>query len=88
MTLYKEQNLKIYDLLSAKSKSLNLCMMVQLVCMFAEPTVYSNVHLGNANFMSFDIVLELFTTFRLQNKICQNITDVTHIVDDVDDGEG
>jgi cysteinyl-tRNA synthetase len=43
-------------------------MMVQLVGMFAESTVYSNVHLGNANFMSFDIVLELFTTFGLQTR--------------------
>jgi hypothetical protein len=29
-----------------------------------------------------------FTTFRLQNKfIIRNITDIGHIVDDVDDGE-
>ena len=52
------------------------------------PTVYSNVHLGNVRtFMSFDVIFRYFLHLGYKTRYVRNITDVGHIVDDVDDGE-
>jgi cysteinyl-tRNA synthetase len=52
------------------------------------PTVYSNVHLGNLRtFMSFDVIFRYFQHLDYKVRYVRNITDVGHIVDDVDEGE-
>ena len=52
------------------------------------PTVYSNVHLGNLRtFMSFDVIFRYFIHLGYKVRYVRNITDVGHIVDDVDEGE-
>jgi cysteinyl-tRNA synthetase len=52
------------------------------------PTVYSNVHLGNVRtFMSFDVIYRYLLHLGYKTRYVRNITDVGHIVDDVDDGE-
>jgi cysteinyl-tRNA synthetase len=52
------------------------------------PTVYSNVHLGNVRtFMSFDVIFRYLTHLGYKVRYVRNITDVGHIVDDVDEGE-
>jgi cysteinyl-tRNA synthetase len=88
MTLYKEQNLKIYDSLSGEKqifKPVHDGAVGMYVC---GPTVYSNVHLGNVRtFMSFDIVFRYLQHLGYKTRYVRNITDVGHIVDDVDHGE-
>ena len=52
------------------------------------PTVYSNVHLGNVRtFMSFDVIFRYLLHLDYKVRYVRNITDVGHIVDDVDEGE-
>jgi len=52
------------------------------------PTVYSNVHLGNVRtFMSFDVIFRYLQHLGYKVRYVRNITDVGHIVDDVDEGE-
>ncbi len=52
------------------------------------PTVYSNVHLGNIRtFMSFDVIYRYLKYLGYKVRYIRNITDVGHLVGDVDDGE-
>lgn len=52
------------------------------------PTVYSNVHLGNVRtFMSFDMIYRYLRHLGYKVRYVRNITDVGHIVDDLDEGE-
>jgi cysteinyl-tRNA synthetase len=52
------------------------------------PTVYSNVHMGNVRtFMSFDVIFRYLKHLGYKVRYVRNITDVGHIVDDVDEGE-
>lgn len=52
------------------------------------PTVYNNVHLGNARtFLTFDIVTRYFRYLGYRVRYVRNITDVGHLEGDVDEGE-
>ncbi len=52
------------------------------------PTVYSDVHLGNVRtFLSFDILYRWLTYIGYKVRYVRNITDVGHLVGDVDEGE-
>lgn len=52
------------------------------------PTVYSEVHLGNVRtFLSFDLLFRYLTHIGYKVRYVRNITDVGHLVDDVDEGE-
>lgn len=88
MPLYKTQTLKLYNSLSGEKEiftSINEGNVGMYVC---GPTVYSNVHLGNIRtFMSFDVIFRYFLHLGYKTRYVRNITDVGHIVDDVDDGE-
>ncbi len=51
------------------------------------PTVYSSVHLGNARtFVSFDIIFRYLQYLGYKVRYVRNITDVGHLVGDVDTG--
>lgn len=88
MHLYKDQQLKIYNSLSGEKetfKPINEGSIGMYVC---GPTVYSNVHLGNVRtFMSFDVIFRYLLHLGYKVRYVRNITDVGHIVDDVDEGE-
>ena len=88
MSLYKDQTLKIYNSLSGEKevfKPVNEGNVGMYVC---GPTVYSNVHLGNVRtFMSFDVIFRYLLHLGYKTRYVRNITDVGHIVDDVDAGE-
>ena len=88
MSLYKHQSLKIYNSLSGE-KELFIPIHDGNVGMYVcGPTVYSNVHLGNVRtFMSFDVIYRYFLHLEYKVRYVRNITDVGHIVDDVDEGE-
>ncbi|AJH14437.1 cysteinyl-tRNA synthetase [Myroides profundi] len=52
------------------------------------PTVYNYVHLGNCRtFISFDLVYRYLKHLGYAVRYVRNITDVGHMVDDVDEGE-
>jgi cysteinyl-tRNA synthetase len=52
------------------------------------PTVYSNVHLGNARtFMTFDTISRYFRFLGYKVRYVRNITDVGHLENDADEGE-
>lgn len=88
MSIYNTQTLKIYNSLSGEKETfvpINEGSIGMYVC---GPTVYSNVHLGNLRtFMSFDVIFRYFNHLGYKVRYVRNITDVGHIVDDVDEGE-
>jgi len=52
------------------------------------PTVYSDVHLGNVrSFLTFDILFRWLTHLGYTVRYVRNITDVGHLVGDIDEGE-
>ena len=51
------------------------------------PTVYSDVHLGNCRtFVSFDVIYRFLLSLGFKVRYVRNITDVGHLVGDVDQG--
>lgn len=84
----RAENLLIYNSLTAKKEkftSLKKGFVGLYVC---GPTVYSNVHLGNCRtFISFDMVYRYLNHLGYNIRYVRNITDVGHLVDDLDDGE-
>jgi cysteinyl-tRNA synthetase len=88
MPLYKSQTLKIYNSLSGEKETFTPIHEGNVGMYVCGPTVYSNVHLGNVRtFMSFDVIFRYFSHLDYKVRYVRNITDVGHIVDDVDEGE-
>lgn len=88
MSLYSDQNLKIYNSLSGEKETFTPIHEGNVGMYVCGPTVYSNVHLGNVRtFMSFDMIFRYFLHLGYKVRYVRNITDVGHIVDDVDEGE-
>ena len=88
MPLYSSQNLKIYNSLSGEKETFAPIHEGNIGMYVCGPTVYSNVHLGNVRtFMSFDVIFRYFLHLDYKVRYVRNITDVGHIVDDVDEGE-
>lgn len=66
-------------------ESINEGLVGMYVC---GPTVYSDVHLGNIRtFMSFDLIYRYLLYLGYKVRYVRNITDVGHLVGDVDEGE-
>ena len=88
MSLYQDQELKIYNSLSGQKdvfKPINEGSIGMYVC---GPTVYSNVHLGNVRtFMSFDMIFRYFKHLGFKVRYVRNITDAGHLENDADEGE-
>lgn len=88
MPLYSKQNLKIYNSLSGEKENFIPVHEGNIGMYVCGPTVYSNVHLGNVRtFMSFDVIFRYLLHLEYKVRYVRNITDVGHIVDDVDEGE-
>jgi cysteinyl-tRNA synthetase len=88
MPLYKSQQLKMYNSLSGEKEVFTPIHEGNVGMYVCGPTVYSNVHLGNLRtFMSFDVIFRYFQHLNYKVRYVRNITDVGHIVDDVDEGE-
>jgi len=88
MPLYSSQTLKIYNSLSGEKEIFTPIHDGNVGMYVCGPTVYSNVHLGNVRtFMSFDVIFRYFLHLDYKVRYVRNITDVGHIVDDVDEGE-
>lgn len=88
MSLHKSQPLKIYNSLSGEKEAFVPVHEGNVGMYVCGPTVYSNVHLGNVRtFMSFDVIFRYLLHLEYKVRYVRNITDVGHIVDDVDEGE-
>jgi len=88
MPLYKTHPLKIYNSLSGEKEVFTPIHEGNVGMYVCGPTVYSNVHLGNVRtFMSFDVIFRYLKHLGYKVRYVRNITDVGHIVDDVDEGE-
>jgi cysteinyl-tRNA synthetase len=88
MPLYNTQTLKIYNSLSGEKETFTPINEGNIGMYVCGPTVYSNVHLGNVRtFMSFDVIFRYLLHLEYKVRYVRNITDVGHIVDDVDEGE-
>ena len=88
MPLYKNQTVKIYNSLSGEKELFKPIHEGNIGMYVCGPTVYSNVHLGNVRtFMSFDVIFRYLLHLGYKVRYVRNITDVGHIVDDVDEGE-
>ncbi|MEI7509246.1 MAG: cysteine--tRNA ligase [Flavobacterium sp.] len=88
MQLYKNQHLVLYNSLSGEKEKFNPIHDGNIGMYVCGPTVYSNVHLGNVRtFMSFDVIFRYLLHLGYKVRYVRNITDVGHIVDDVDEGE-
>lgn len=80
--------LYIYNSLSRK-KELFKPIQAPFVGMYVcGPTVYNDVHLGNVRtFTTFDVVYRTLQYLGYKVRYVRNITDVGHLVGDVDEGE-
>ena len=88
MPLYNNQTLKIYNSLSGQKETFAPIHEGNIGMYVCGPTVDSNVHLGNVRtFMSFDVIFRYLLHLGYKVRYVRNITDVGHIVDDVDEGE-
>jgi len=88
MPSHKDQTVKIYNSLSGEKEIFKPIHEGNVGMYVCGPTVYSNVHLGNVRtFMSFDVIFRYLLHLGFKVRYVRNITDVGHIVDDIDEGE-
>jgi cysteinyl-tRNA synthetase len=88
MPLYKKHTIKIYNSLTGEKEIFKPIHEGNVGMYVCGPTVYSNVHLGNVRtFMSFDMIFRYLKHLDYKVRYVRNITDVGHIVDDIDEGE-
>ena len=80
--------LHIYDSLSSEIKPFEPIEKGKVGMYVCGPTVYNDVHLGNVRtFLSFDLIFRYFKYLGYKVKYIRNITDVGHLVNDLDEGE-
>ena len=88
MSLYKNNTLKIYNSLSGEKETFVPIHEGNIGMYVCVPTEYSNVHLVYVRtYMSFDSIFWYLLHLGYKVRYVRNITDVGHIVDDVDEGE-
>ena len=84
----RSENLIIYNSLTAKKEKFTPLKDGFVGLYVCGPTVYSNVHLGNCRtFISFDMIYRYLNHLGYKIRYVRNITDVGHLVDDLDEGE-
>lgn len=82
------EKLHIYDSLSSELKPFSSIKDGKVGMYVCGPTVYSDVHLGNVRtFLSFDVIFRYLKYLGYKVRYVRNITDVGHLVDDIDEGE-
>ncbi|MCI8778537.1 MAG: cysteine--tRNA ligase [Bacilli bacterium] len=81
-------NLKLYNSLTRKKEDFESIVPDCVGMYVCGPTVYGMPHLGHArSYVTFDCLRRYFEYSGYKVKYVQNITDVGHLVGDVDDGE-
>ncbi|MBA09665.1 MAG: cysteine--tRNA ligase [Flavobacteriaceae bacterium] len=88
MSLYQEQDLKVYNSISGNKENFKPIIDGYVGMYVCGPTVYSNVHLGNVRtFMSFDMIFRYLKHLGFKVRYVRNITDAGHLENDADEGE-
>jgi cysteinyl-tRNA synthetase len=88
MQLYDQYPISFTNSLSGKKEKFESIIPGFVGMYVCGPTVYNNVHLGNARtFLTFDTVSRYFRFLGYKVRYVRNITDVGHLVGDVDEGE-
>ena len=83
-----KEGLQIYNSLQRKKEVFTSIIPGRIGLYVCGPTVYSDVHLGNVRtFLSFDVVYRYLIFLGYKVRYVRNITDVGHLVDDIDEGE-
>jgi cysteinyl-tRNA synthetase len=81
-------DLIIYNTLSRKKEKFEPITPGMVGIYVCGPTVYGHAHLGHAkSYISFDVVVRYMRHIGFKVRYVQNITDVGHLVGDVDEGE-
>lgn len=81
-------DLKLYNSLTRKKEKFEPLVPGYVGMYVCGPTVYGMPHIGHArSYVTFDCLRRYFEYNGYKVKYVQNITDVGHIVGDVDDGE-
>lgn len=83
---FKEQ-VNIYNSLTRQKELFKPIIKDYIGMYVCGPTVYSDVHLGNCRtFVSFDVIYRFLLSIGYKVRYVRNITDVGHLVGDVDEG--
>ncbi len=83
-----EHKLTVYNTLTRKKELFTPINSPHVGLYVCGPTVYSDVHLGNVRtFTSFDIIYRYLVHLGYKVRYVRNITDVGHLVGDIDEGE-
>ncbi len=82
------KNIRLYNSLSGQKEVFKPVQEGRVGLYVCGPTVYSDAHLGNCRtFVNFDIIYRFFEYCGYKVRYVRNITDVGHLVGDVDDLE-
>ncbi len=82
-----KEKLSIYNSLVKEKESFKPIDKDYIGMYVCGPTVYSDVHLGNCRtFVSFDVIYRFLLSLGFKVRYVRNITDVGHLVGDVDQG--
>lgn len=82
------KQLNIYNTLTRKKELFQPLNPPHVGLYVCGPTVYSEAHIGNVRtFVTFDVVYRYLTFLGYKVRYVRNITDVGHLVDDIDEGE-
>ncbi len=88
MKPYEQYPLSLTNSLSGKKEKFESLIPGFVGMYVCGPTVYNNVHLGNARtFLSFDIISRYLRFLQYKVRYVRNITDVGHLENDADEGE-
>ena len=86
--LYKQYPVHLEDSLRRSKELLSPVSEGRVGMYVCGPTVYSNVHLGNARtFTSFDFIFRYLSHLGYKVRYVRNITDAGHLENDADEGE-
>ena len=86
--LYKKYPILVENSLNGQKEPLVPVSEGRIGMYVCGPTVYSDVHLGNARtFTSFDMMFRYFKHLGLAVRYVRNITDAGHLENDADEGE-
>ncbi|MBS1559217.1 MAG: cysteine--tRNA ligase [Bacteroidetes bacterium] len=88
MKLYEQYPVFLTNSLTGKKEKLETQIPGFVGMYVCGPTVYNYVHLGNTRtFLSFDLIARYLRFLGYHVRYVRNITDVGHLVGDVDEGE-
>src|SRR4030065_1702673 len=81
--------LQLYNSLTRKKEEFKPLQEGAVGIYVCGPTVYGHAHLGHAkSYVSFDVLVRYLRYLGYGRTYVQNITDVGHLTDDADEGEG